>query len=100
MQRSHIDMIAAGAGAGVAAGFGAPMSGVLFAVETMLLHPATSSPASKPISASSKQQPASPNALFRSQPRTPHGTAAAAAGSNDDDGGLQVRFGKCAWLKK
>lgn len=63
-------MIAAGAGAGVAAGFGAPMSGVLFAVETMLLNPAAS------------------NARTQG---APHGTAAAAAGSNDDDGGVQVR---------
>jgi H+/Cl- antiporter ClcA len=31
------DLLAAGAGAGVAAGFGAPMSGVLFSVETVLL---------------------------------------------------------------
>lgn len=31
------DLLVAGAGAGLAAGFGAPMSGVLFAVETMLL---------------------------------------------------------------
>lgn len=33
------DLLAAGAGAGVAAGFGAPMSGVIFAVETVLLAP-------------------------------------------------------------
>jgi H+/Cl- antiporter ClcA len=39
MQRAHVltDLIAAGAGAGLSAGFGAPMSGVLFAVETVLL---------------------------------------------------------------
>lgn len=41
LQRKNVatDLIAAGAGAGVAAGFGAPMSGVLFAVETVLLAP-------------------------------------------------------------
>ena len=39
MQHWYTDLLAAGAGAGVAAGFGAPMSGVLFAVETMLLNP-------------------------------------------------------------
>jgi H+/Cl- antiporter ClcA len=39
MQRAHVltDLVAAGAGAGLSAGFGAPMSGVLFAVETVLL---------------------------------------------------------------
>eukprot|EP00892_Ulva_mutabilis_P006824 jgi/Ulvmu1/4513/UM002_0239.1 len=44
-QRTNVatDLLAAGAGAGVAAGFGAPMSGVIFAVETVLLAPTRSS---------------------------------------------------------
>jgi H+/Cl- antiporter ClcA len=44
LQRAQVvtDLLAAGAGAGVAAGFGAPMSGVIFAVETVLLSPSKS----------------------------------------------------------
>jgi H+/Cl- antiporter ClcA len=63
LQHLHMDLLAAGAGAGVAAGFGAPMSGVLFAVETMLLIPAARRTAAPP-----------------EAPSTP----------DDDDGGLQM----------
>lgn len=67
VQHEHLDLIAAGAGAGVAAGFGAPMSGVLFAVETMLLAPS------------------------RTRMLTPQPHVTAAGAEDDDDGGVQVR---------
>lgn len=84
VQHWHTDLLAAGAGAGVAAGFGAPMSGVIFAVETLLLNPAARRAATAPLGAAAPM-PAAP----APRPR-PAGGANAAAGGEEDDGGLQM----------
>jgi Voltage gated chloride channel len=80
MQHWYTDLLAAGAGAGVAAGFGAPMSGVLFAVETLLLNPA----------ARRATQPPPPM-------QAPSTRGSASGLQDEDDGGLQVPAFVCTF---